>query len=769
MCDRTIAAGLYDCDTDYCLTCPQAHSCDNSCSLPCGETEDGHRRNLKSNSTTTDSMEFELQLSTTLIKLNKAAASSSRKSRRLQDYWQATPETNDALFDVAPINQIACPLSSFVDRAQEVEAQCCHGGRCPNGMPDDCAFDCGRFFTSFMVDCNQTIHNNFDRLTLAEYVAFGDECSRMDPMSMVRAIDGAFCTTCGDNITQAPLEQCDWGADNSYEPNACRPDCQLPSCGDGVIDTVYSMGRAQPICSLDDAEFTTLGTTGNDGPTSTAGYAGTSLDGVVTLVGGIQTMEVSAGQYNIEIAGAEGGTSKTKSGGHGAIIHAIVTLPSGVLKVLVGQRGSDTDGNDGYNAGGGGGTFVWVDDGAIGPVAVAGGGGGASADAPVPGGDAQLGENGGTCPTGSCGTAGTSGHGGTSTGGSYPGNPGAGWLTGGTGGGGECGGNGANSQAPREGGRGSPPDSDGGDGFGGGFGGGGGGQGGCNDSGGGGGGGYSGGAAVQSCCTVPGGGGGSFIQEGGEIISSEATNTGDGWVRISCAGPPPAELCDDGVANSDGGSCRNDCTRSCSRPPPVDGMTVSLTAGLAPGSVATFSCDIGQTGGPLTCQADGSWSSEPPTGCILCTKPDECQDVVVDDETYTITLTESKEESCNIACADVGLDCNEEQLVRLATYAKASDATYLSFIQDQPPAGLGLSGPTQATQYSDGNGHGFFGIGCSNGEWFFHGFSSDVDTCTVQDAKYDDRTRASEARCDYTYSNGGNEGNFYGPSICTCT
>jgi hypothetical protein len=86
MCDRTIAAGLYDCDTDYCLTCPQAHSCDNSCSLPCGETEDGHRRNLKTNGTTIDSMEFELPLPTTLTKLNKAAASSSRKSRRLQDY-----------------------------------------------------------------------------------------------------------------------------------------------------------------------------------------------------------------------------------------------------------------------------------------------------------------------------------------------------------------------------------------------------------------------------------------------------------------------------------------------------------------------------------------------------------------------------------------------------------------------------------------------------------------------------------------------------------
>jgi hypothetical protein len=306
MCDRTIAAGLYSCGDDYCLTCPQAHSCDNSCSLPCGETDDGHRRNLKTD--TTSSTTFELQLPTTLTKLNQAAAASStRKGRRMQDYWQPSPATNDALFDVAPINQIACPLSSFIDRAQEVEAQCCHGGSCPNGMPEDCAFDCGRFFTSFLLDCNQTIHNNFDRLTLAEYIAFGDECSRMDPMSMVRAIDGAFCTTCGDNITQVPLEQCDWGAGNSYEPNACRPDCRLPSCGDGVVDTVYSAegGRGGAACSFS-GHFTTLGAVGNHGPTSTAGYGGSNGEVSVDQYGRQLWTVPETGRYSIEAYGADG-------------------------------------------------------------------------------------------------------------------------------------------------------------------------------------------------------------------------------------------------------------------------------------------------------------------------------------------------------------------------------------------------------------------------------------------------------------------------------
>jgi hypothetical protein len=230
MCDRTISAGLYSCATDYCITCPQSHSCDNSCSFPCGTTDGG--------------------------------------KRRVQEYWVPSPETDDSLFDISMVNQIACPLDSFMERAHEVEAQCCHSNLCPRGLPEYCTFDCGRFLTSYMVDCNSTIHGIFPDRTVSEYVAFGEECSRMDPMSMVRAIDETVCSTCGDNITQAPLEECDWGVGmtgggNSYAPNSCRPDCLLPYCGDGVVDFLTEGcdnadqngpdadcdGNCQPTCS----------------------------------------------------------------------------------------------------------------------------------------------------------------------------------------------------------------------------------------------------------------------------------------------------------------------------------------------------------------------------------------------------------------------------------------------------------------------------------------------------------------------------------------
>ena len=44
---------------------------------------------------------------------------------------------------------------------------------------------------------------------------------------------------CGDEVVQTIRgEECDQGESNSdTEPDACRTDCTLPSCGDGVVDT----------------------------------------------------------------------------------------------------------------------------------------------------------------------------------------------------------------------------------------------------------------------------------------------------------------------------------------------------------------------------------------------------------------------------------------------------------------------------------------------------------------------------------------------------
>ncbi|KAL9975165.1 hypothetical protein ACROYT_G012291 [Oculina patagonica] len=126
--------------------------------------------------------------------------------------------------------------------------------------------------------------------------------------------------------------------------------------------------------------FTTLGSVGKQGPTSNAGYKGTSLENVKVSNGLQEWSAPLTGWYNIEVCGASGGDSPLRGlrGGKGAKINGKVYLTEGTkLFVLVGQRGNKHP----YSPGaGGGGTFV-SDLPKPAPVfilIVAGGGGGAA-------------------------------------------------------------------------------------------------------------------------------------------------------------------------------------------------------------------------------------------------------------------------------------------------------------------------------------------------------------------------------------------------------
>ena len=82
-------------------------------------------------------------------------------------------------------------------------------------------------------------------------------------------------------------------------------------------------------------------------------YTGTSLDGIVTVSGGIQSWVVpEAGTYQITALGAAGGTQQytgdegsgtVSPGGLGASIQGTFELTAGeTIYVLVGQMGGDT-------------------------------------------------------------------------------------------------------------------------------------------------------------------------------------------------------------------------------------------------------------------------------------------------------------------------------------------------------------------------------------------------------------------------------------------
>ena len=47
-CGALLDAKMKSCKVDYCPTCPEAHSCDQACDLPCagGDGSHGHRRQL---------------------------------------------------------------------------------------------------------------------------------------------------------------------------------------------------------------------------------------------------------------------------------------------------------------------------------------------------------------------------------------------------------------------------------------------------------------------------------------------------------------------------------------------------------------------------------------------------------------------------------------------------------------------------------------------------------------------------------------------------
>jgi len=267
--------------------------------------------------------------------------------------------------------------------------------------------------------------------------------------------------------------------------------------------------------------FLTAGATGNTGPTQAqldSTYASCNLNGMVVSNAGIQTLTVPISCfYYIEARGAQGGSEMPlKFGGKGSIMSGHFNLTSGtILKILVGQEGSSSNGC----YGGGGGSFVSTITNS--PLIIAGGGGGAGGSGGGNGADASIGNSGTAGLAG--GAGGTNGNGGVAA--NTNGGSGAGFFTDGAGTfyTPEC--STAVGRSFVNGGIGGQFD----DWMPGGFGGGGSAWSGNGN--GGGGGGYSGGGTCGS--SFLGGGGGGSFNSGTNQVNSSGANTGDGIVIIT--------------------------------------------------------------------------------------------------------------------------------------------------------------------------------------------------------------------------------------------
>eukprot|EP01050_Picozoa_sp_SAG11_P020776 SAG11_NODE_3567_length_2367_cov_1.810847_1_plen_320_part_00 len=144
-CEMVISNSVYTCDDDYCLTCPQAHQCDHTCGLPCGQRAGGggNRRALVE---------------------------------------AAPPEPYIVPF--LALNVDVCPFATFGTRLELVTAACCGNstGACEGAVPDTCSFDCGRVYTRFTRDCDALLTNVRRRAPCAWQLA---------PASVLRC--AAFC------------------------------------------------------------------------------------------------------------------------------------------------------------------------------------------------------------------------------------------------------------------------------------------------------------------------------------------------------------------------------------------------------------------------------------------------------------------------------------------------------------------------------------------------------------------------------------------------
>ena len=328
------------------------------------------------------------------------------------------------------------------------------------------------------------------------------------------------------------------------------------SIGTATQSWTYNVQNGSLLYSFTTNTFTNATATGRNGPTlaqiqsaySSQSWASNTSYLNVTIQG-IQDWKVPVtGTYSFIVGGAAGGNSTTGSGvagGLGNVVYGTVALTIGdIIKIIVGQRG----GNNLYQAGGSGGSFVFktslqlsnylfVAGGGGGSTHTAGGGGGSGNT--TSGGSTAAGTGGGT--GGTNGTAGAGGNGSGSTGAGASGS--ATTVAGGAG-----------SSGPNQGGGGgggaigsilttatfiggeslaaTPGNLAGGEGgFGGGASGGMGGQGG---GGAGAGGGYSGGGGGGQG-GWGGGGGGSNANSSlvTSINTSYATNNGQGYVTIT--------------------------------------------------------------------------------------------------------------------------------------------------------------------------------------------------------------------------------------------
>eukprot|EP01052_Picozoa_sp_SAG31_P007415 SAG31_NODE_354_length_17223_cov_18.708771_1_plen_576_part_00 len=241
-CASFVAAGIKTCENDLCELCPEAHTCDHTCELPCAEP---------------------------------TGASDDASGHRLLAEGAHIGGWAGGLADMTA----TCPLSAFEDRLAEVDGICCSGSSssdgdgddgggdvaCVDGMPQSCPYSCGRRWTEFYRDCEPVINVMFPS-NAADFSSLTEQCLQVDPVGMTLALAGAVCCAdCGEH------GECDVGSggcrcEGGYSGESCEAhdpcfgvDCgQHGQCVGGVCacDPGYSGERCETDWMCCDRQYT---------------------------------------------------------------------------------------------------------------------------------------------------------------------------------------------------------------------------------------------------------------------------------------------------------------------------------------------------------------------------------------------------------------------------------------------------------------------------------------------------------------------------------
>ncbi len=121
-----------------------------------------------------------------------------------------------------------------VDDAQDIETEWEVPITCGNSTvedPEECD-DGNEIDTDDCIDCrNAVCGDGFEQANI-------EECDDGNDIDIDGCVRGCLDAECGDRHVQEGVEECDAGPDRSDTmPDACRMNCRLPWCGDGVVDT----------------------------------------------------------------------------------------------------------------------------------------------------------------------------------------------------------------------------------------------------------------------------------------------------------------------------------------------------------------------------------------------------------------------------------------------------------------------------------------------------------------------------------------------------